>query len=96
MLTIEQIKEKIAPLLCKYDIKSVEIYGSFARGQQNTNSDLDIIVDFADEHSKTLFDLIAIKLEFEEVLGIEVDVNTAKGISPLIRDEIQKDKVVIQ
>jgi hypothetical protein len=95
MLTIEQIKKDIKPLLVKHDVKHAEIYGSFARGQQNPGSDLDILVDFGAESTKTLCDLISLKLELQEALGIEVDVNTAKGISPLIREKIQKDKVII-
>jgi hypothetical protein len=94
-LTIEQIREDIEPLLVKYGVKHAEIYGSFARGQQNTGSDLDILVDFGTEHAKTLYDLISLKLEVQEALGVEVDINTIKGISPLIRDKIQKDKVSI-
>jgi hypothetical protein len=93
MLTLKEIKEKIYPVLSQYGIAKAEIYGSFVRAQQNEDSDLDIIIEFDKNSTKTLFDLIAVKQRLEEVLGMEVDITTPNGISPLINDKIQKEKM---
>ena len=46
--TIEQIKERVEPIAEKYRLKSVYIFGSYARGQATEDSDFDFMVDITD------------------------------------------------
>jgi len=92
---IEQIKGKITPLLYGSDVESASIFGSYARGEQRLDSDVDIVVKFKDGKVKTLFDLVKLRLEMEDVLNMKVDVNTYDSISPLVKKRVEKEMVVI-
>ena len=90
----ERIKEKILPTLKKYGIKKAALFGSFARGEQKPDSDIDILVKFKDRENKTLLDLVGLELELVDVLNRKVDVLTYNSIHPLLKDYILKEQVV--
>ena len=69
------------------------IFGSFARGDEKENSDIDIIVEFRGE--KSLLDLARLKIALEELLKIKVDVITYNSLHPLLRDRILNEQKVI-
>ncbi|MEA1957402.1 MAG: nucleotidyltransferase family protein [Euryarchaeota archaeon] len=90
----ERIKEKILPILKKYGVKKAALFGSFARGEQKPDSDIDILVKFKDRENKTLLDLVGLELELVDVLNRKVDVLTYNSIHPLLKDYILKEQVV--
>ena len=90
----ERLKEKILPILKKYGIKKAALFGSFARGEQKPDSDIDILVKFKDRENKTLLDLVGLELELVDVLNRKVDVLTYNSIHPLLKDYILKEQVV--
>ena len=45
MYTIEEIKEKITPIVRDYGINSISLFGSYAKGTANENSDIDLVMD---------------------------------------------------
>ena len=71
----------------------VRVFGSVARGEQRSSSDLDLLVDLAPRRS--LLDLIAIKQDVEDLLGLPVDVVTESSLSPYIREAVLKDAVAL-
>lgn len=89
----EEIKDKIVPVLKRHDVVHAAIFGSFVRGEAKKGSDIDILVEFKGE--KSLLDLVALKLELEELLGREVDVLTYNSLHPFIRETILKEQVAI-
>ena len=74
ILTIKQIKTLIKPIVDKYHITDVYLFGSYARGEARSDSDVDIYCSSGD--IKSLFALSHFKGELEEALGKEVDVVT--------------------
>ena len=56
----------------------VRLFGSLARGEERPGSDVDLLIDFDRESS--LFDLIRLKRELEELLGLPVDVVSTGGL----------------
>jgi predicted nucleotidyltransferase len=92
-------KPKSAPILLlqarRYDVlaaatrhraSNVRVFGSVARGDDDANSDIDLLVDFS--ASASLLDLVALKRELEQMLGRPTDVVTVDGVSPLLRERI--------
>jgi len=79
--------------LSKYSPSLVGIFGSYARNEQTTSSDIDILIDF--EHKVTLLDLIGLEQELSELLGIKVDLVTVKSVNEQLRLYIQKDLIRI-
>ena len=92
-MEIEDIKYKIIPILKRYDVKRAALFGSFVRGEQREDSDIDILVEFKD--GKSLLDLAGLKIELEKALGRKVDVLTYNSLHPLLRDKILQEQKVI-
>ena len=62
---IENIKKKILPILKKNNVVRAGIFGSYARGEQKKDSDIDILVDIKGKKF-SLFDLIGMELELKK------------------------------
>lgn len=77
----------------KHGAKSVSLFGSFARGDAQPSSDIDILVEF--ESGRSLFDLIRLERELSETLGREVDVVTPNSLYPRIRARVMEEKVPV-
>ena len=69
------------------------LFGSYARGEQNDNSDVDILVEL-DEHVG-LYKFVSIQLGLESLLGKKVDLISEKALSARLRPYIEKDKKLI-
>lgn len=68
-------RSEIAAVFSRHGASNVRVFGSVARGEQDHASDVDFLVDFAT--GRSLFDLSALVLELEDVLGCPVDVALA-------------------
>ena len=90
---IEELKTRITHTLKRHDVAHASIFGSFARGDAEENSDLDLLVEFKGE--KSLLDLVGLKLELEDSLGRSVDVLTYNALHPAIRDRILSEQVMV-
>lgn len=82
-------KQAILEITRRHGARGVRLFGSFLRGQQRPDSDLDLLVEL--EPGRDLFDLIDLKQELESKLRRRVDVLTEKGLSPYIRDEVLRE-----
>jgi predicted nucleotidyltransferase len=92
-MTIEEIKGRIIPILERYGIKKAAIFGSLAKGEGKTSSDVDILVEIKSDMS--LIDFIGIKLELEEALKMRIDLVEYDTIKPIIKERILAEQVVI-
>ncbi len=79
-------KPAIMRLAAKYGIRSVRIFGSVARGHAASASDVDLLVDF--EQGRSLLDQVGFEQDVAELLGCQVDVVAAGGISPYLEPTI--------
>jgi predicted nucleotidyltransferase len=86
----ELIKKKIRKILKKHKIKKAGIFGSYVRGEQKKNRDVDILI----EPTKGMgFEFIGVKLELENDIKKKVDLIKYKGMRPLIKNQILKEEV---
>lgn len=92
-MRIDEIKGKILPILDRVGAKRPAIFGSFATGNENDNSDIDILVELPDSFS--LLDYIKLKHEIEDVVGRKVDLVEYDALKPMIRDAILNQAVSI-
>lgn len=92
-MELEGLKNKIIPILERYEVKKAAVFGSFVRGEQKEDSDVDILVEF--KGKKSLLDLAGLKIELEETLKRKVDVLTYNSLHPLLRDRILQEQKVI-
>ena len=84
----EIIKEHRQELEQKYKVKSMAIYGSYARGEQTKESDVDVLVEFS---GPVGFLFIHLADYLEEIFGVKVDLITPEAIKPNRRKYIMED-----
>ena len=92
---IIEIKRKIRPTLERHGVKKAAVFGSFARGEESRESDVDILIEFQQSNDKSLLDLVALKLDLEDILEKKVDVVEYSTIKPLLRKNILKEQVLV-
>ncbi len=92
MKTLQDIKSILSIhkhyLFSNYPIKSLAIFGSYARKEQNEESDLDIVVEFNDKIGMRFIDLAE---ELEKLIGFKVDLVSRNGIRKKYYQKIQAD-----
>ncbi len=92
MLSINlQQRNLITRIARRYGASNIRVFGSIARGESTSASDIDLLVDLAP--GKSLFDLGGLQYELEQALGIPVDVVTGNGLDSDFRQRIEKDTV---
>ena len=72
-LSLEEIKSSVAQVAKNYDIKRVNLFGSYALGTQTIDSDIDLLVEFT-KPTVSYLKIIGLKMELEEITGKTVDV----------------------
>lgn len=71
----------------------IGIFGSYSRGENNSESDIDILYSFDSKYN--LFDLVGLQLELEEKLQIEVDLVEFTAIHPRLEARILHDTKIV-
>jgi len=89
----ESDKEAIIRLLGREEAAKVSVFGSYARGEADVDSDVDILVEFSDE--KSLMEVSKIERELSEELDMDVDLVTEKALHPLIAERIETREVLM-
>ncbi|MBI3941710.1 MAG: nucleotidyltransferase family protein [Chloroflexi bacterium] len=84
-------REEILRIAAKHGAYNVRIFGSVARGEAGPESDLDLLVEMAPDHSPWF--PAGLILELEDLLGQKVDVVTENGLHWYIRDRILAEAV---
>ena len=93
MISLKQ-QNQIIDITSKFNPKMIGIFGSYARGEHNQNSDLDILIDF--EQELNLLEIIGLEQELTEKLGIQVDLITLKSLNPRLKEYVKKDLILLQ
>jgi len=75
-----------------YPIKSMAIFGSYSRSQQNDLSDLDILVEFSDKIGIRFIDLAD---ELEKIVGCRVDLVSKKGVKDKYLKSIDSELIYV-
>jgi uncharacterized protein len=79
-------RRRLLEVARKNGVRKVRVFGSLARGEARSPSDVDLLVDL--EPGRTLLDLAAFRREAEEILGTPVDVATPDMLKERIRSEV--------
>ncbi|UCH96934.1 MAG: nucleotidyltransferase family protein [Candidatus Aminicenantes bacterium] len=90
---IDNVKDKILPVLAKYQVKKASFFGSIVRGELDKESDIDILVELSDDLS--LLDFIGLKNELEDTVGRKVDLVEYGTIKRALKKRILSEQVPI-
>ena len=90
MISPEQ-QNLILDITSRCNPKLIGIFGSYARGENDLNSDLDILIDF--EQPLDLLAIVGLEQELTEKLGIKVDLITPRSLNPQLKEYVEKDLI---
>jgi predicted nucleotidyltransferase len=80
-------RDQVKAVAARHHASRVRLFGSVARGEDRPDSDIDLLVDFTEDSS--LFDVMHMSEELQDVLGHPVDVVSAGGLKDSDRDILQ-------
>ena len=79
---LAKIREMLPTLREQYHVRTLEVFGSFVRGEEKRNSDLDLLVTF--EEIPTLFRFVALENQLSDILSVKVDLVMKDSLKPFI------------
>ena len=80
--------EKLQGFCRKNHIKKLSLFGSALRDELTPESDIDLLVEFEEDHIPGLITLAGIEIELSEIIGRKVDLRTPAELSRFFRDEV--------
>ena len=93
---IKNILQAQKPYLTqKYGIIGIGVFGSYVRGEQRPDSDLDILIELQDPPHLDLFDLVNLEYELSDLLGTKVDLAIKKNLRKRIGQRILSEVITV-
>lgn len=86
-------RDEIQAIVAAHHARHPQVVGSVARGQDEPDSDIDLLVDFTDEAS--LLDEVGLRLALTDLLGVSVDVIAADTVREPLRSRLLADAVPV-
>lgn len=90
--SIDEIKKITIPIAQKYGVKKLALFGSYARGDQKSTSDIDFLIEKGEIHGWEFFGFIN---NLEDDLGVHVDLLTYDSLNDSLIADAVKDEVVL-
>lgn len=93
MISLADISSAVSRVLPRYDVREAYLFGSFARGEQTPDCDIDLRLICG--NTMTFGTLYELSLELEEKLGRKVDIvtNPPEHMRPAFRKNLEQDEV---
>ena len=91
--SIDELKTIISPIAKKYQIAQVYLFGSYARGDHNDQSDIDLRIEKG--NMTGMFALCGFYTEVEDALGMKVDILTTGSLEESFLEHIREDEVML-
>jgi predicted nucleotidyltransferase len=91
MPDLDDIRRKARPILEKYGVSKAAVFGSYARGEETADSDIDIVVKI--DADLSLLDFVGLKQELEDALGLTVDLVEYHTVKPRIKEKVEREQV---
>ena len=90
-VVIRTLKQKNAELTNQFGVKSLQLFGSVARDEAVSSSDVDLLVEF--DRSVGYFGLFALQDYLENLLGCPVDLGTPDSLKPRLRERVMGELI---
>ncbi len=87
------LKDELPYLKEKYGIKKIGIFGSYSRGEQNIESDVDLLVEF--ERPIGFFRFLAVEDYIKERLGVKTELVTDDALKPRMRPHVLEEVIYV-
>jgi predicted nucleotidyltransferase len=90
---LEVLRQQIPMLTERYNVETLEVFGSYVRSEQKKDSDLDVLVTFKEDPS--LLTYIAIENYLSDLVGIKVDLVMKDSLKPKIGQQILREAIPV-
>lgn len=90
---LTQLRQYFPQLKEKYHINTLELFGSYVRGEQTESSDLDILVSF--HETPSLLTFVALEGELADLLNLEVDLVMKDSLKPALENRILQEAIAL-
>jgi predicted nucleotidyltransferase len=90
---LETLRGQIPMLAERYNVETLEVFGSYVRSEQKKDSDLDVLITFREDPS--LLTYIAIENYLSDLLGIKVDLVMKDSLKPKIGERILRAAIPV-
>jgi predicted nucleotidyltransferase len=96
MNKLEKLTRQVVPILKPY-VSRISVFGSYVRGEETPESDIDILVQLkpADQRPRLGLKFFGLQNDLGKLIGREVDLVTEEGLSPYIRPYVEREKVIL-
>ena len=91
----QQLQRIIAVYFATQPVLKAWLFGSYARGEQREDSDVDIMVVLDNQAHVGLIKLSGMRLDLQDLLSKDVDLVTEKGLLPFARQSAENDKILL-
>jgi len=93
MEILKSRRSELIALAQKHGASNIRVFGSVSRREENNDSDIDILVDMAEDAS--LLDLARLKNDLEDLLGRSIDITTKPALHPMLAGTILKEAILL-
>ena len=91
---LRQNRDEIYAIAQKYGVSNIRVFGSVARGEENAQSDIDLLVTIS-KHKGMGFDLLRFEREFSEKFHIKTDVISQNSVHALLKEKIFGEAILL-
>jgi uncharacterized protein len=90
---LHALRERLPELAREFQVRSLEVFGSYVRNEQTPESDLDVLVTF--EQAPGLFEFIELRDRLSDALGVTVDLVMKKALKPRLKQRILDEAIPV-
>ena len=95
-MTLDEIRKIALPACRQFQVKRLDIFGSYTRGEEGPSSDLDLLVEFDEPERNPAKRFFGLLHHFEDVLHCDVDLLTLNGMkNPYFRRQVLSERIAL-
>ena len=90
---LHRLRQHKRELAQRFGVKTLQLFGSYVRGQESSGSDVDILVEF--DEPPGMFDFVRLEIALSDLLGMKVDLVMKDALRPGIGEQIRREAVSV-
>ena len=92
---IQKLHDNLPTLKAKYPLQSLAVFGSYSRGTQTPNSDLDVLYEAPPDTFLDLYNYMDLKQDLAEITNLKIDLVNKKFINPIVWLKAKNDVIYV-